>query len=255
MRLQDLLNVGMKERREKTDAGLRSAAPLTAFRESIAGCVRAVAKKFLPSSAIHELRRYRMYGGRERALYLKIRAMNAIGVMNSRISQPPRTARSFLFVCFGNVIRSPMCETLLKQALPGPPSRHVAVSSAGLNAVPGRPAHPWATAAAQEFGISLENHRARLLTRDMVDQADAIFAMDYDNLVQLLSRYPDAGDKVFMLSAYASEDYPAAEITDPYLSGAEATRRCYTILNTCIKNLVHSLARIHKPDGVKELTE
>ena len=233
----------MTDQTEHTDARLRRAAALRTFREYIARYVRAAAKKFLPDSAVHQLRRYRMYGGRERALWLKIRAMNVIGVMNSKISRPPKTARSFLFVCFGNIIRSPMCEALLKQALPSSRCFHIAVCSAGLNAVPGRPAHPWAIAAAHEFGISLENHRARLLTGDMVNQADAIFAMDYDNLAQLLSRYPGAGNRIFMLSAYASEDYPGVEITDPYDSGEEATRRCYAILNTCIENLVHSLCR------------
>jgi len=144
-----------------------------------------------------------------------------------------------------------MCEALLKQALPSLPSCRITVTSAGLSAAPGRAAHPWATAAAQGFGISLENHRARLLTPDMVNQADAIFAMDYGNLAQLLSRYPDARSKIFMLSAYASEDYPAVEITDPYYSGAEETRNCYTILYKCIGNLVHSLSHeSHEPHRV-----
>ncbi len=233
----------MTDQREQTGARLQSAPPLGTILQYIARCLRAAAKKLLPDSAIHELRRYRMYGGKERAVYLKIRVLNAIGMMNSRISRPPRTARSFLFVCFGNIIRSPMCEALLKQALPRLPSYLITVSSAGLNAVPGRAAHPWATAAAQGFGISLENHRAQLLTGDMVSQADAVFAMDYDDFVQLLSRYPEARNKIFMLSAYASEYHRAVEITDPYYSGEEATRSCYAVLNTCIENLVESLCR------------
>ena len=220
---------------------MQGAPPLSSVLAHIARYLRAAARKLLPDSAVQELRRYRMYGGKERAVYLKIRALNAIGMMNSRISRPPRTARAFLFVCFGNIIRSPMCEALLKQALTSLPCCHITVSSAGLNAVPGRAAHPWATAAAQGFGISLENHRARLLTGDMVNGADAVFAMDYDNLAQLLSRYPGARNKIFMLGAYASEDYPAVEIADPYYSGEDATRSCYSVLNSCIENLVKSL--------------
>ena len=233
----------MIDQREPTEARFQNAPTLGTLLEWIARCLRAAARKLLANSAIHELRRYRMYGGRERAVYLKIRVLNAVGVMNSRICRPPRTARSFLFVCFGNIIRSPMCEALLKRALAGLPSCHITVSSAGLNAVPGRAAHPWATAAAGGFGISLENHRARLLTGDMINQADAILAMDYDNLAQLLSRYPGAGEKIFMLSAFASQDYLGVEITDPYYSGEEATRSCYTVLNACIENLVESLCR------------
>jgi protein-tyrosine-phosphatase len=135
-----------------------------------------------------------------------------------------------------------MCEALASRALPQVPSRNVTVRSAGIHAVPGREAHPWAISAARESGISLENHRARLLTAEMVNHADAIFAMDFQNQVQLLSRYPEARNKIFMLGAYAGEDYRPLEISDPYYSGEAGTRVCYKILSTCIDNLVRSLS-------------
>jgi len=138
-------------------------------------------------------------------------------------------------------MRSPMCEALMNRALAAVPDKHITATSAGLNAAPGRAAHPWAVAAARELGISLENHRAKLLTAEMVKQADVIFAMDYLNQVQLLSRYAHAKDKVFMLGAYAGEDYRPLEIHDPYYAGEEGTRDCYKILSTCIQNLVGDL--------------
>ena len=118
----------------------------------------------------------------------------------------------------------------------------LAVGSAGLNATSGRPAHPWAITAAREFGISLENHCARLLTQEMVDGADAILAMDYQNQVQLLTRWKHASKKVFMLSAYAPAEYRSVEIPDPYYLGEEQTRICYRVLHECIQNLTTSLA-------------
>jgi protein-tyrosine-phosphatase len=135
-----------------------------------------------------------------------------------------------------------MCEALMNRALAAMPDKQVAVTSAGLNAVPGRAAHPWAVAAARELGVSLENHRAKLLTAEMVNDADVILAMDYQNQVQLSLRYAHAKDKVFMLGAYAGEDYRLLEIKDPYYSGEEGTRDCYQILNTCIQNLVSSIS-------------
>jgi protein-tyrosine-phosphatase len=144
-------------------------------------------------------------------------------------------------VCFGNIIRSPMCEALMNHALAAVPEVQIVVTSAGLNAVPGKRAHPWAVAAARELGIPLENHRAKLLTPEMVNQADAIFAMDYQNQVQLWSRYSEARNKVFMLSAYAGDDYRSFEIRDPFFEGEEATRACYRVLDTCIRNLAHTL--------------
>jgi len=219
---------------------VETASSPSRFHDSVGRYIRATIKRLLPDSTIHELRRYQKYGGKERLLYFKIRAMNTLRLTSLKSSRPPKTARSFLFVCFGNIMRSPMCEALMKQALASMPSAQFSVRSAGLNATPGRPAPPWATTAAQDFGISLEHHRARLLTADMVDQADAIFAMDYDNLTQLQFRYPHARDKVFMLGAYA-RDYPAVEIKDPYYSGEGATLSCYKILSGCVQHLIATL--------------
>ena len=131
-----------------------------------------------------------------------------------------------------------MCEALIKRELAGAPG--IKVVSAGLHASPGNTAHPWAIAAARELGISLDGHRAQLLTPAMVDQADAIFAMDYQNEVELLTRYPHARNKILMLAAYAGDGYCGVEISDPYYGDPERTRACYEILAMCIENLVAS---------------
>jgi protein-tyrosine-phosphatase len=201
-----------------------------------------VGQKLLPKVVLQEVQRYRTCAGGERSLYLKTRVLNGMGLMDPKRSRPPRTSRSFVFVCFGNIMRSPMCEALMNRALAAIPGKQVTVASAGLNAAPGRAAHSWAVAAASELGISLENHRAKLLTGEMVNQADVIFAMDYQNQVQLLSRFSHAKDKIFMLGAYAGEDSQSLEIRDPYYAGQAGTRDCYKILNTCIQNLVSSIS-------------
>lgn len=196
--------------------------------------MKSAARKVLGERVVGEFRQYRTYAKSERPLYLKMRILNGLGVSNPKRVRPPDTSRSFLFVCFGNIMRSCMCEALLNRELP---HSEMKVTSAGLNAIPGKQAHPWAVSAAQEFGVSLEHHRARLLTSEMIEQADAIFIMDYQNHVQILSRHPSAKNKVFLLSAYAGDDYRPIEIHDPYYLGQEGTVRCYQILQTCINNL------------------
>ncbi|MGA9543856.1 MAG: hypothetical protein WBQ85_09815 [Candidatus Sulfotelmatobacter sp.] len=171
-----------------------------------------------------------------------MKLVNGLGLANPKRLRPPKGARSFVFVCFGNIMRSPMCEALMNRALAAVPDKRITVTSAGLNAAPGRAAHAWAVAAALELGISLENHRAKLLTAEMVNQADVVFAMDYQNQMQLVSRYSQATHKIFMLGAYAGDDNRVLEILDPYYTGEEGTRDCYKILNTCIRNLVSSLS-------------
>jgi protein-tyrosine-phosphatase len=72
----------------------------------------------------------------------------------------------------------------------------------------------------------------------MVDQADAIFAMDFQNKAELLTLYPDAANKICMLSAYAEGAWQGREIPDPYLGDLEVTRNCARQLRTCIRNLL-----------------
>ncbi|MGO9085994.1 MAG: low molecular weight protein-tyrosine-phosphatase [Candidatus Sulfotelmatobacter sp.] len=230
------------EEKQSREAFARLQPPHSAFRKRWARRLKTAGRKLLPEILTEEVRRYRDCEQRERLLYLRIRLLSSIGFTNPKHAHPPRTARSFLFVCFGNIMRSPMCEALMIRALSNSTSLRFTVTSAGLNAVPGTAAHPWAVKAAQELGISLENHRARLLNAEMVNRADAIFAMDYQNQVQLLSRYSQAKNKVFMLGAFAGEDAHLSEIRDPYHGGEEATRSCYKILGTCIQNLVGRLS-------------
>jgi protein-tyrosine phosphatase len=196
-----------------------------------------LAKKIVPGRLIQEVRRYRGFKKSERPTYLKLRITSMLGIHSRKV---PRDARSFVFVCFGNIMRSPMSEALFKQAIARHPSIEAKITSAGLNATPGTPAHPWAIAAAQDFGISLEDHRATLLTRAMVDEADAILAMDFQNQVELLSRFPDAADRFFMLGVYAGTARPL-EIHDPFFGNLDATRSCYQLLQTYTQNFADSL--------------
>ena len=199
---------------------------------------RAALKRIVPGRVIQEARRYLRVGKSQRALYLKLRITNCLGLKSRKV---PPGARSFVFVCFGNIMRSPMSEALFKDAIARNPSIAAKITSAGLNATPGTPAHPWAVAAAQDFGISLEHHQSILLTREMVDEADAILAMDSQNQVELLSRYPDAADRFFLLGAYSGTTNRPIEIRDPFYGDLKETRRCYRLLQTCIKNLAESL--------------
>ncbi len=227
----------------QTDESAPDRMPRRTLRGRIKQSIRATAKKVLPEAIVQEVLRYRRYELTERPAYLKLRLINGMRLACPKRSRPPNTARSLLFICFGNIMRSPVCEALMNRALADLPNQRITVTSAGLNAVPGRPAHPWAITAARELGIPLEHHRARLLTPKMVEQADAILVMDYQNLVQLETRYPQAKNKVFMLSAFAGEDYASNEIRDPYFDGQEGTRTCYAILDTCIRNFAGSLRR------------
>ncbi len=203
-----------------------------------------VAKQVLPSAFAARFERLER---KARPVYLKLQLMDMLAVSRVARRTVPASARSFLTVCFGNIMRSPMAELMLKRALAERGLKAANVCSAGLHAIPGRAAHPWATQVSQELGIPLDGHQAKLLSPEMVAQADVVFAMDLENLAELLARYPHASDKIFMLSAYAEGAQQYREIPDPYFGDVEETRRCYATLQTCVRNLVSTLSQDETP--------
>ena len=75
----------------------------------------------------------------------------------------------------------------------------------------------------------------------MVEHVDLVFAMDYENQVQLLSGFPQSKNKILLLRAFSGERHGPFEIRDPYYIGLEETERCYQVLTSCIKNLADKL--------------
>ena len=92
---------------------------------------------------------------------------------------------SILFICIGNICRSPMAEGLLKQARPD-----LAVLSAGINAAVGEPADPLSVALMQEHGIDISEHRARSVAGWMTNEADVILTMDVAQKRFIEIKYP-----------------------------------------------------------------
>jgi protein-tyrosine phosphatase len=192
----------------------------------------------LPSGWVIRLQQYRGFQERERRIFLRAWILDALGIARWKRSVPAN-ARSFVFVCHGNIMRSPMCEALLKSRLSGLTGTDFAIASAGLHAQTGNEADRRAQVAAREFGISLENHRTKPLTAEMVERADVIFGMDTTNYVELLSFFPSSNHKMYMLSAYS--DSRQMDIPDPYTENDASLRQCYATIDLCIRNLVAEL--------------
>ena len=82
-----------------------------------------------------------------------------------------------LFVCTGNICRSPLAEALLKRELAARGLDGINVSSAGTGAWDGATASEGALLVGLEQNLDLSEHRARLLTRDVVERSSVIFTM------------------------------------------------------------------------------
>jgi protein-tyrosine-phosphatase len=108
--------------------------------------------------------------------------------------------KTILFVCTGNVCRSPMAEGLLRQAIQG--ESDYRVYSAGIGAVDGQPPTPHSVNAMRELGIDISTQRSRALTPELVRQADYIFGMTHSHVDTICLLYPHAAEKAFLLREF-----------------------------------------------------
>ena len=108
-----------------------------------------------------------------------------------------------LFVCTGNICRSPTAEALARRELARYPGVPLEVSSAGSHALEGNPAASRSMRAASTRGASLERHFARELTRRRVRSAGLILCMAAEHRPFVLSYDRSAANRTFLLATFA----------------------------------------------------
>lgn len=140
-------------------------------------------------------------------------------------------ARKALFVCYGNICRSPYAELLTAEK-----DLFAEVRSAGFIEREGRSSPPEARTEAANNGIDLTGHRSALLRREDVDWADVIYLFDTENRKRMTGAFPDALDKTHYWGAMG--DGPDPVIPDPYGGGPEAFAECYRRIGEAANRLV-----------------
>lgn len=96
--------------------------------------------------------------------------------------------RKVLFVCTANVCRSPMAEAVF-DALAGERGLNLRAESAGVRALKGEPMVPNASAALEEIGVHAEGHRARQVSKEMLEEAAVVLTMEPRHVAELRQVY------------------------------------------------------------------
>jgi protein-tyrosine phosphatase len=159
----------------------------------------------------------------------------------------PKRPRSVLFLCKGNICRSPFAEHLARRTWGDAGGSMPAFASAGLRVTDGEPPPPEALTAARDHGISLLGHGAKGLTDDMLRRFDIVVAMDAGQLEHLRQHFGRHRDKFFLLPLFeegAASRYGSFRrfnLVDPYGRALDDFRACYRRIDRCLQGLANRL--------------
>ncbi len=144
-----------------------------------------------------------------------------------------------LFLCSGNICRSPIGEYMFRREL-GFETRW-RVSSAGVTAIDGLPASSEAVDVLAEQGIDASGHRSRRLTGAMVDSVSLIVVMTRQHIHAVLTLFPQARNKTYLVKAFAKDSASKEEILDPIGLPIEAYRLVSSEIEAAMPGLIEYL--------------
>lgn len=162
----------------------------------------------------------------ERPLARVLRARPLAARLQLRAAAAWRASEQPLFVCYGNINRSPFAAAVARTR------RRGRADSGGLYRESGRSASPEALACARRHGVELGTHRSRTVSAGDLLAAEAIFAFDLDNLARIGWRAPRALARTHLLGSLA----PGGPllIEDPHGRGELAVARAFDTIEAAI---------------------
>lgn len=172
--------------------------------------------------------------------------MGDTNAMSQASSQPPRKIK-VMFVCMGNICRSPSAEGVFHYMVQTSGFRdHIEVASAGTDDYHvGGPADRRSLAAALSRGIDLSNHRAQQFKKHHFDEYDYILVMDRLNHDHVMRMCPNGHqDKVHYFLDFAPQ-LNLQEVPDPYYGGAEGFDRVLDYIEAAAAGLLSEIRDRH----------
>lgn len=155
------------------------------------------------------------------------------------------TSINVLFVCLGNICRSPTAHGIFQSMVDSHPSAHsIYVDSAGTGDWHiGAPPDSRAVSAAKQRGCDISGLRARQVTRQDFDQFDYILAMDAQNLLDLRAICP--GNFKGTLCRFLDFADMQADVPDPYFGGSEGFEHVFDLCQSASRGLLAHISRHH----------
>lgn len=152
-----------------------------------------------------------------------------------------------LFICMGNICRSPTAEAVFRrQVEQAGLHQHIHIDSAGTHAYHvGSPPDGRAQTAGSKRGYEMANLRGRRVSVKDFAEFDYVLAMDMDNLAHLQNECPDEyASKVGLFLEYA-KNFTEREVPDPYYGGTAGFERVLDMAEDASQGLLDAIRRKH----------
>ena len=147
-----------------------------------------------------------------------------------------QSAKSILFVCYGNINRSALAEYVFLAKGGG---GDCSVASAGFHQVAGRPADAQMVEVSRLKGIDLGPSASSILDRDMLQSADVVLVMEVIHIKQIAQEYPDQAHKVFLLGLMKQQTGASnCEIADPYGKVSGVYENCFNEISDSVGSII-----------------
>jgi glycine hydroxymethyltransferase len=145
--------------------------------------------------------------------------------------------KSVLFVCTGNICRSPIAEGLFRRLLGN--RKEIDVASAGVHAVRGQPPSLYAVQVCEEEGVDISGLRSQPLTAALVDRVTHIFAMTGAHLETIQMLFPQGAEKSFLLREFEEPGTTVwRDVPDPIGLGREVYEDCARIIKNALPSVL-----------------
>ncbi|NVM22687.1 MAG: hypothetical protein HWN68_13020 [Desulfobacterales bacterium] len=154
----------------------------------------------------------------------------------------PTRIDNILFVCTGNICRSPFAECLFTKVVAQKELEGITADSAGLLALAGNSATYMAQRVAAEYGVDLSEHTAKSVSEDLLARSDLVLVMEKSHNEALSASFPEAGGKILLLRHFARYGSRRRAIADPYGLEYDAYRFCFLDIQDAVSGLVEYLA-------------
>src|SRR5213082_1894972 len=148
-----------------------------------------------------------------------------------------RTVKSVLFVCTGNICRSPIAEGFFRRLIGN--RKDIEVVSAGVHAVRGQPPSLYAVQVCAEEGVDISDLRSQPLTSALVDRTTHIFAMTGAHLETIQTLFPQGAEKSFLLREFEEPGTTVwRDVPDPIGLGREVYEDCARIIHNALPSVL-----------------